>query len=99
MILCANDPAFHELYPHGAEVFDARGRKLRLVTACNPETGEVVMFDLRPAPFDRFLFRFRKPHHRWWNWLLYCHSVQRRHGFWPAPLRVVPLTPSAAPTP
>jgi hypothetical protein len=81
---------FEDQRPYGADVFDARGRKLTHVIACNPITGEVVTLDLRPAPFDRLLFRLRKPQHRWWYWLLYSHFVQHRHGFWPAPLRVVP---------
>jgi hypothetical protein len=77
-ILDANDPAFFEQYPNGATVYDAWGRRLHSVVACNPETGEVIRL--------RFTL-----HWRWWlsRWRL-VRLPERRHGFWPAPLRVVP---------
>ena len=54
-MLDANDDAFWQHFTDGAVVLDARGRQLRNVVACDPETGEVVMVDPRrhgfwPAP-------------------------------------------------
>lgn len=88
-MLDASDPAFSAIYPSGALVFDAHGRQLRHVLACVPLTGEVVMADLRMAFWLRIpgLSSF---YARWRRWGSY---LPRRHGFWPAPLRIVPITP------
>jgi hypothetical protein len=81
-MLDANDDAFWQHFTDGAVVFDARGRQLHNVVACDPLTGEVVMVDLRPAP--------------WWQHLAYRTGIPRRHGFWPAPLTVVDRRTAAA---
>jgi hypothetical protein len=86
-ILDANDPAFFEQYPNGATMYDAWGRRLRNVAAYNLETGEVVRF----VPWKGGhpivnLFRMLGTLHL----LNPSRSLIRRHGFWPAPLRVVP---------
>ena len=71
-MLNANDPAFRELYPHYARVYDATGRELHNVLACDAVTGEVVMYDFRPDP--------RRSHAG--------GLLPTRRGFWPAPLRI-----------
>ena len=69
--------AFWRRYGCGATVFDAMGRELDKVVACNLETGEVIMNETRP----------------WVSWLLGCrferrpfiqlrNEVIKRHGFW-----------------
>lgn len=75
MMLDARSPEFRQLYPNYCRVYDARDRPLRMVVACNPETGEVMRYqcngELVATNVDG--------------------SPQLRHGFWPAPLRLVPL--------
>lgn len=79
-----------ERHPQGCWVFDATGRQLAHVMACNPETGEVVMWSQTWSPLEWIRWRLRriKPRLRW-DWI-YGGELLRRHGFWPAPLRVVP---------
>jgi hypothetical protein len=79
-ILDANDPAFLEQYPNCVEIYDRFGRHIIAPIFCNTETGEVVRLQFTP------------PWWRWWRrcpWRLPCYPG-RSHGFWPAPLRVVP---------
>jgi hypothetical protein len=95
-MLDAADAAFRAMYPHWARVYDARGRELRQVTACNPDTGEVVMVDWRPTLWDRLTRPLRTRRLSWWRWLAYRSGLPRRHGFWPAPLTVVPNDPPTA---
>lgn len=89
---------FWATYGSGTKVYDATGRLLRFVVACNPKTGEVITHDMplvahvwhrllwpRTAPDGPFRWRFSP----------YLHPpgygyLDRRHGFWPAPLLVVP---------
>jgi hypothetical protein len=106
-ILDANDPAFFEQYPNGATVYDAWGRRLHSVVACNPETGEVIALDT--TGLTKFLMRITQLNSpKAWRLRLrgtriswqegsygllskgYSGELLRRHGFWPAPLRVVP---------
>ena len=63
-------------------VVDATGRELRNVAACNPETGEVIMYETRP--FIRFLGGIKG------NFYAIADGGQlaTRHGFWPAPLTI-----------
>ncbi|MFZ9061101.1 MAG: hypothetical protein ACO218_07760 [Steroidobacteraceae bacterium] len=103
-MLNANDPAFRERHPFGATIHDARGRHLARVMACDPLTGEAIIADLRPTPFDlvlrrfdRLLFRFCREQHWRFDWLPYSPHVKHRHGFWPAPLVVTPIEPEAQP--
>lgn len=82
------------LYPRGMWVFDATGRQLSHVMACNSETGEVIMWSegtWNLLDWIRWRLRRVKPRLRW-DWL-YSGSVHIRHGFWPAPLRLVPKDP------
>ena len=44
-MIYATDPKFRKQYPNGCDIYDARGRLLLCVFACNPETGEVIRFD------------------------------------------------------
>jgi hypothetical protein len=90
-MLAATDPAFGQLYPFGAIVHDATGRELRQVFACNPLTGEVVMWDGRPSPWNWLIHGTRK-FRRWeyWRWLMHG-GIARRHGFWPAPLTITAI--------
>ena len=71
-------------YPKGCRVYDASGRLLRLVVAYNPETGEVIRW--QASRIAATLLRIVKG--KDWS---YGDCLFRRHGFWPAPLRVVPL--------
>lgn len=77
-MLHAKDPAFLTRYPHYATVYDARGRRIPHVSSCNPETGEVI----RILP--------TKPGRQGSIVLDVSGGPLWRHGFWPAPLRVVP---------
>ena len=82
---------FWATYGFGAKVYDATGRRVRRVMACNPETGEAIVFaKARVSPMDwlRRCLRRIKPRLRW-EWI-YSGEPCKRHGFWPAPLRVVP---------
>ena len=45
MMLNANDPEFSARYPYGAIVRDRWGRRIPVVIACDPETGEVISYD------------------------------------------------------
>jgi len=87
---------FRKLYRHGGKVFDARGRELRHVSACDPETGEVVIVDLRPSIWDRMVTPLRRSARGWLRELVFRSSIPTRHGFWPAPLRIVPNPPPTA---
>ena len=96
---------FWAAYGFGATVYDATGRKIRNVMACNPETGEVITCDAGwiakawlmvlwvKDPFSHAyrwrLGRLRLPS-RLPRYEVVGGEVLRRHGFWPAPLRVVP---------
>jgi hypothetical protein len=84
---------FWAAYGRGAMICDARGRKLQFVMACNLETGEVVMYDDRPPVWNR-LIRGARRFRRWdyWRWHI-CGGLPTKHGFWPAPLQVVPKEP------
>ena len=75
MMLEADTPSLREQYPNGCQIYDARGRLLRLVVACNPETGEVIRCESDGKAVA----------------LNVSGGPWKRHGFWPAPLRVVPL--------
>lgn len=76
-ILDARNLAFREQYPYGCHVYDVWGRPIRFVQICNPETGEVVR--MVPAINGTALA------------VNVSGGPWRRHGFWPAPLRLVPL--------
>jgi hypothetical protein len=73
-------------------VIDATGRRLANVFTCNPETGEVISYDMPwiTRAWIRLLWtRVDRRHplrpliQPGWTCLL------TRHGFWPAPLRLV----------
>jgi hypothetical protein len=83
-MLDGNTPAFREQYPNGATVYDRTGRRIANVFACNPETGEVITFD--SSQLTRAWIRLvnRLPLQQWWR----DASICKRHGFWPAPLRI-----------
>lgn len=75
MMLDANSPEFQRRYPHYCHVYDARGHRIRMVVACNTETGEVIRCESDGKAVA----------------LNVSGGPWKRHGFWPAPLRVVPL--------
>lgn len=79
-----------KLYPRGLWVFDSTGRQLARVMACNAETGEVIIWSEGTySPLDWIRWRLRRVKPRLlWGWL-YEGSIHTRHGFWPAPLRLV----------
>jgi hypothetical protein len=77
-----------ERHPQGCWVFDATGRQLKHVHACDPDTGEVIMVDWRPTLWQQITSRLRRSSR--WNWLTLRSHVPTRHGFWPAPLHIVP---------
>lgn len=79
-MLEANDPSFWEQYPNGAKTYDAWGREILHVKACNPETGKVVRYET--AADGRTIA------------LNTSGGPPRRDGFHPAPLRVVANRPS-----
>lgn len=81
---------FWRLHGFGAKVYDATGRELRYVCACDPLTGEVIMCCFRSNPLDWIRWRLKKvtPRLRW-DWI-YRGELPCRHGFWPAPFMVVP---------
>lgn len=106
MMIDAHDPAFREQYPNWAKVYDARGRELRQVKACNPETGEVISYGMGwVARALHGLLWARDPRSFQIIWrprislpwagpspsgmIAGDHELLTRHGFWPAPLRVV----------
>ena len=78
-ILDARNLAFREQYPNGWRTYDAWGRRIPFVQVCNTETGEVVRF---VPTADEEAIRCVRGGSPW-----------RRHGFWPAPLRLVPIPP------
>jgi hypothetical protein len=92
MMLNANNPEFSARYPLGATVRDRWGRLIPRVIACDPETGEVISYDgtwltgewlrltrrLRIGVVTRHVFRWASP----------SGGLLRRHGFWPAPLKI-----------
>lgn len=75
-------------HPQGCWVFDATGRRLNEVLTCDPDTGEVVMLSRALSPLHWLISLLPRPRPIW-PWL-YRSEIPRRHGFWPAPLRVVP---------
>jgi len=79
-----------ERHPQGCWVFDATGRQLKHVHACNPDTGEVIMVDWRPTLWQRLTSTLRSRRHQRWRWLAFRSHIPTRHGFWPAPLHIVP---------
>ena len=76
----ANDPRFWEQYPNGADTYDAWGRPIPFVVASNPATGEVIRFETAGGGMAVAKGVTGGP------W--------RRHGFYPAPLRVVARRPA-----
>lgn len=87
-MLCPEE--FWAIYGRGARLFDATGRELRTVMACSPETGEVIRWDQSWgwSPLAWLVSLLPRPRPTW-PWL-YRIEAPKRHGFWPAPLRVVP---------
>jgi hypothetical protein len=85
-MLYAGTHEFKSMYPTGAYLFDRLGRKIENVIACDPKTGEVIIIDLRWSVFGRFPSRIMG-----WYWWLTHRELPRRHGFWPAPLRLDPV--------
>ena len=77
-----------ERHPQGCWVFDATGRRLNEVLACDPCTGEVVLWSQAWSPLQWLISLLPRPRPTW-PWL-YRSDVLRRHGFWPAPLHLVP---------
>jgi hypothetical protein len=82
VMLSIHDLEFEQLYPNYCKTYDAMGRRIRMIESCNPETGEVVRLDL-----DAYNLLMRLPfawrfHSKLW--------IPRRHGFFPAPLTIVP---------
>ena len=107
----ANDPSFWERCPNGAKTYDAWGREILHVKACNPETGEVISYGMGwiARTWNRLLWANEpSSHHHIWRmrglWSLAKvprhgliageHVLLARHGFHPAPLRVVANRPS-----
>ena len=74
--------------PNGVTIHDARGHLISGVHTCNPDTGEVIMVDWRPTLWQRLTSTLRRSSQ--WNWLTLRSHVPTRHGFWPAPLHIVP---------
>ena len=96
---------FWATYGFGAKVYDVTGRRMRSVLACNPETGEVITCDTGwiAKAWMRVLWvqdPITYTYLRRFDWLrirprllretVVGGEIWRRHGFWPAPLRVVP---------
>jgi hypothetical protein len=81
---------FWAIYGFGAKVYDATGRRLRHVTACNLETGEVIRFDdtWLTGAWIRALLAMRGNRPRYLGKFTPPGELLTRHGFWPAPLRV-----------
>ena len=76
-----------DLHPAGARVYDRHGRELHYVFACNPLTGEAILW--RPlegltAWMDVKMFQLR----RLFNLKPFPVESRLRHGFWPAPLKI-----------
>ena len=77
-----------QLHPAGADVYDRHGRKLPYVLACNPLTGEAILWwplDGLSGWINFKMFQIR----RLFNLEPFLMEQRRRHGFWPAPLTVV----------
>ena len=92
----AREPGFAEAHPYGAWVYDAKGRLLQGVIACNPDTGEVLTAACTPvqAFWSSVLNRRWPPPKRRDEWLRclflsFGDSIATRHGFWPAPLTLI----------
>jgi hypothetical protein len=90
----ANDPTFFQLYPNGCTVYDRLGRRLTNVVACNPETGEVITHSLLPlvCRWARLRWAITGEPRLWQprgELAVIGGELLRRHGFWPAPLKVV----------
>lgn len=81
--LDANDPAFVAQYPDYCRVYDARGRRIMYVRACNPQTGEVIRYQFKRSRFGGEMIAAIAGGGPW-----------MRHGFFPAPLRLVPCQSS-----
>ena len=78
---------FWAIYGLDAKVYDAKGREMKHVMACDPKTGEVILWSEGAwSPLDWICWRLRRAGLRW-DWL-YGGTVHTRHGFWPAPFRV-----------
>lgn len=77
-----------ERHPQGCWVFDPHGRRLNDVLACDPITGEAVLWSKSWSPLAWMLRLLPRPRPTWW-WI-FPREVHRRHGFWPAPLHLVP---------
>lgn len=89
---------FWMIYGRDAKVYDATGRLLTSIAACDPTTGEVITYDM---PWIARAWAWlmwatvpsRQPFSwRWGNRIMhlpYSGYLISRHGFWPAPLRVV----------
>lgn len=90
---------FFAIYGHGAKVYDAKDRLLTAVAACNLDTGEVITY-------EQLWIAYAWGWLRWGHWPCSLSDWRRlgflglrfpgesclvtRHGFWPAPLQIVP---------
>ena len=92
---------FWNLYGCGAQIYDATGRRLRNVVGANLETGEVITHDM-PAiahAWNRLLWARASDRGPFsWRFGQFFQPpstgyLLTRHGFWPAPLQVVPAVP------
>lgn len=91
-LLTARD--YHRTHSTDGVVLDALGREIPSVAACDTLTGEVIRLYLNQSAFLNWILRalFRNAH----SWLCVptnppiYFSLVTRHGFWPAPLRIVP---------
>jgi hypothetical protein len=92
-MISAADPAFWQQYPNGCRIYDRLGRRLCNVVSFNPETGEVVVCDRLPL-VGLFAWLRGNVTRRIWpfkvDFAVHFFQLNRRHGFWPAPLQVVP---------
>lgn len=107
MMLDARSSVFWRLLPNGCHIYDARGRVIPHVVACDTTTGEVIRLQpsktpltvavlfctlsWRPDPRSEHLLFLGIPCLRAPSRWLYHGVLWKRHGFWPAPLRVVPV--------
>jgi hypothetical protein len=88
------EPSFRAHYPLDLLIVDRLGRKLNLVVACNPLTGEAITIE--PTLCQKLWYALLVPGWRGWRWaffpapgpraLHFGEETARRHGFWPAPL-------------
>ena len=91
-LLEAATKKFVSKYPTGAHVYDKHGREIKHVTACNPVTGEVLRIDSRPPLFNLLLMKYQHAiGPRLMRIMFVSSGFRRRHGFWPAPLTLVPI--------